>query len=376
MRRIVTVLAVVALTPAGLAHADSAATTLVSVAADGTTPAGGSGEPSISADGRFVVFSSYASNLVPGDTNRRSDIFLHDMRTGATSRLTTGSVGDQANSDSYTPVISADGLFVAYYSAASNLVADDTNGTHDIFEYSRQWNTTTRVSVDSNGTQANGLSWQPAISADGRYVSFASDADNLVPGDTNHAGDVFVHDFLTSRTDRVSVNADGQQGDSVSRFARISADGRYVVYNSYASNLVPGDTNDESDIFLFDRQASTTTRIDLDPAGRQLSHGTSPNVYPTISADGRYIAYESGADNLVPNDVNYAWDVFLWDRATVTTALVSVATDGTHGDGGSGEPSISADGQHLAFESVAKNFAPGMPDFGYSYNVFVRDLAG
>jgi Tol biopolymer transport system component len=423
---------VAALASPGIAHADTATTNLITVAADGVTPSGGSDQPSISADGRYVafissardlvpgdtngatdvfvrdrqtgvttrasvdsagtqadnvsenpsisgdgryvVFSSYASNLVSGDTNRRSDIFLHDMRTGATSRLSTGSVGDQANSDSYSPVISADGQFVAFDSYASNLIADDTNGTHDIFEYSRQWNTTTRVSVDSVGLQSNGLSWQPAISADGRYVEFASDASNLVAGDTNHTGDVFVHDRLTVTTDLVSVNNNGQPGDSVSRFAAISGDGRYVVFNSYASNLAPGDTNDESDIFVRDREAGTTTRIDLDVDGRQLPRGTSANVYPSISADGRLIAYESGVDSLVAGDVNHEWDVFLWNRDTATTALGSVATDGTPGDSASGEPSISADGRHLAFESVAKNFAPGMPEFGYSANIYARDL--
>jgi len=434
MRRIVTVLALAALAPSGIAYADTApaTTTLVSLAPDGVTPAGGGSEPSISADGRYVaftsysntlvagdtnqaedvfvrdrqtgvttrvsvdstgaqadnvsqepsisgdgryvVFSSYASNLVPGDTNRRSDIFLHDMLTGATSKISVGSVGDQANSGSYAPAISTDGMFVAFYSAASNLMAHDDNGESDIFEYSRQWNTTTRVSVDSNGLEANGLSWQPSISADGRYVTFASEASNLVPGDTNHYGDVFVHDRLDSRTDRVSIGAGGRQGDSVSRFARISGDGRHVVYISYASTLVPGDTNDENDIFLYDRETSTTTRIDVDPAGRQLSRGSTTNIFPTISADGRYVAYESGADELVPGDHSYPGEIYLWDRATATTSRASVATDGTPGDYGSYDPAFSADGRHLAFASVAKNFAPGVPEFGFSSNIFVRDF--
>ncbi|MFI9386827.1 hypothetical protein [Kutzneria sp. NPDC052558] len=437
MRRIITVLALVALTPPAVAYADSTpgTTTLVSFEPDGVTPShGSSGEPSISADGRFVaftsdspglvpgdtnratdvfvrdrqtgvttrvsvsstgaqadnvsqapsisgdgryvVFSSYASNLVPGDTNRRSDVFLHDTQTGTTSKISVGSVGDQANSGSYRPVISTDGLFVAFESDASNLIAHDDNGQSDIFEYSRQWNTLSRVSVDANGLESNGLSWQPSISADGRYVSFASEASNLVLGDTNHYGDVFVHDRLDSRTERVSIGAGGAQGDSVSRFARISGDGRWVVYISYASTLVPGDTNDENDIFLYDRETSTTTRIDLDPAGQQLRHGTTTNIFPAISTDGRFVAYESAMDELVPGDHNYAGDVYLWDRATATTSWASVATDGALGDYGSFEPAFSADGRHLAFASTAKNFVPGVSEFGLSSNVYVRELAG
>ncbi len=234
--------------------------------------------------------------------------------------------------------------------------------------------TTNLITVATDGATPAGGSDEPSVSADGRYVAFISSARDLVPGDTNGATDAFVRDRQTGATTRVSVDSAGTQADNVSENPSISGDGRYVVFGSYASNLAPGDTNDEYDIFLRDREASTTTRIDLDVNGRQLPRGTAANVYPSISADGRLVAYESGVDSLVAGDVNHEWDVFLWNRDTATTSLGSVATDGTPGDNASGKPSISADGRHLAFESVAKNFAPGMPEFGYSDNVYARDL--
>ena len=434
MRRILTVLAAIALVPAGVAHADAATTTLVSATIDGLPSAGISGQPSISADGRYVAFSASADNLVPGDTNQvtdifvrdrqtgaitrasvdstglpgngtsvapsisgdgryvvfksdatnlvagdtnqAGDIFLHDMQTGATSRITVNLFGEQANSDSYQPVISTDGQHIAYYSYASNLAWQDTNGTHDVFEYDRAADRTSRVSVDSNGQQANGLSYLPSISADGRYVAFSSSASNiaLFP-DTNHADDVFVHDSLYGRTDRVSLDPNGEQGNSASRYGMISGDGRYVAFNSYASNLVAGDTNNRNDMFVYDRYRYVATRIDVDPDGRELPGGTTSDVWPSISADGRYVAYESGADNLVPGDYNHVWDVFLRDRVAGSTSLVSVASDGTQGDYYSHEPSVSADGRHVAFTSYASNFVAGATS-RYSSNVYIRDLVG
>jgi Tol biopolymer transport system component len=432
MRRILTVLAVIALAPAGVAHADTA-TTLVSATVDGGPSVGISGKPSISADGRYVAFSSSAdnlvsgddnhdfdvfvrdrrtgaitrvsvdsagvpgngpsgspsisgdgryvvfasdaTNLVAGDTNKAGDIFLHDMQTGVTKRITVNLFGEQADSDSFHPVISADGQHVAYDSYASNLAWQDTNGVHDVFEYDVADGGTSRVSVDSNGQQGNGISQLPSISADGRYVAFSSSASNIALfADTNHADDVFVHDRLSGRTDRISTDVNGEQGNNDSRYGAISADGRFVVFNSYASNLVAGDTNNRSDMFVWDRFRFTMTRIDVDPDGRQLDTGTSSDVWPSISADGRYIAYESGADGLVPGDVNHVWDVFVRDRVAGSTSLVSVAGDGTEGDDYSHQPALSADGRQVAFMSYASNFVPGTSR--YSSNVYVRDLAG
>ncbi|HEY0501050.1 MAG TPA: hypothetical protein VGD48_35265 [Kutzneria sp.] len=433
MKRLLTVLAVLALVPAGIAHADTATTTLVSATIDGGPSVGLSGAPSISADGRYVAFTSSATNLVPGDTNRANDVFvrdrqtgavtrisvdstglqannssgspsisgdgrfvvftsdatnlvagdtnkardvfLHDLTTAATSRISVSWLGEEADSDSYHPVISADGQHVAYDSYASNLIWQDTNGVHDVFEYDRPDNRTSRVSIDSNGRQGNGISQLPSISADGRYVAFSSSASNiaLFP-DTNNADDVFVHDGLSGRTDRVSTDVNGEQGNSASRYVVISADGRFVAFNSYASNLVAGDTNNRNDMFVWDRQRFRMTRIDVGPDGQQLPDGTTSDVWPSISADGRYVAYESGADDLVAGDVNHAWDVFVWDRVTAGTSLASVAGDGAQGDDYSEQPALSADGRQLAFMSYASNFVPGTSR--YSSNVYVRDLVG
>jgi hypothetical protein len=174
------------------AHADAPATTRVSVHSDGTQANGHSYDPSTSADGRYVAFESYATNLVVNDTNGWGDIFVHDRQTGTTSRISVDSSGTQGNDDSYHPSISADGRFVAFHSYATSLVTGDTNGSWDVFVHDRQTGTTARVSVHSAGTQCNGDSYYPSISADGRFVAFYSEATNLVTGDTYGVRDIFV----------------------------------------------------------------------------------------------------------------------------------------------------------------------------------------
>jgi Tol biopolymer transport system component len=352
-------------------------TTRVSVDSAGAQANGPSELPSISADGRYVAFESLASNLVPGDTNKFSDVFVHDLRTGVTSRISVGPLGAQANSDSWRPAISADGRFVAYESHASNLVGNDTNRTHDIFEYDRLVDYTLRVSVDSNNAQANNWSLWPSISADGRYVAFESYATNISPApDANGGiGDVFVHDRYSWQTDLVSVNASGVQGDSVSRFSRISADGRHVAFESLASNLVPGDTNDEFDQFVVDRQTHAVTRVNVLPPGEQDRGGSAPTTRPTISADGRYVAFNSGEDVLVPQDNNSSFDVFLRDRDTATTTRASLANDGSEVRFGASAGAISGDGRHVAFSSSSPTLMPDAEGI-LGVNVFIRDLTG
>jgi Tol biopolymer transport system component len=332
-------------------------TTRVSVASDGTEGNGVSGLPSISADGRYVAFVSAASNLVPGDTNGKFDVFVHDRVTGQTTRVSVASDGTEGNDDSWWPSISADGRYVAFSSLASNLVPGDTNGTWDVFVHDRLTGQTTRVSVASDGTQGNNGSGDPSISADGRYVAFSSLASNLVPGDTNGTWDVFVHDRLTGQTTRVSVASDGTEGNGVSRRPpSISADGRYVAFYSEASNLVPGDTNELVDVFVHDRLTGQTTRVSVASDGTQ---GNSYSQWPSISADGRYVAFMSWASNLVPGDTNEVQDIFVHDRMTGQTTRVSVASDGTEGNGDSWLPSISADGRYVAFASEASNLVSG-----------------
>ena len=277
-----------------------------------------SAQSAISADGRYVTFLSFATNLVSGDTNNTSDIFVYDRQTNTTSRVSVDSNGTQGNLFSREPAISADGRYVTFTSFAINLVSGDTNNTGDIFVYDRQTNTTSRVSVDSNGTQGNNSSNEPAISADGRYVTFLSFASNLVSGDTNNTEDIFVYDRQTNTTSRVSVDSNGTQGNKSSFQPAISADGRYVTFLSFASNLVSGDTNNAPDIFVnapdifvYDRQTNTTSRVSVDSNGNQ---GNNSSREPAISADGRYVTFTSNASNLVSGDTNNAPDIFVYER--------------------------------------------------------------
>ena len=342
---------------------DNGITERVSVESNGNQATGGhilseqSREPVISADGRYVAFTSSATNLVPGDSNVNEDVFVHDRNTDTTERVSVDSNGNQGNFGSHHGLaISADGRYVAFRSDANNLVLGDTNSQYDIFVHDRDTDTTERVSIDSFGNQGNGNNLSPRISADGRYVAFASLANNLVPNDTNNRWDVFVRDRDTDATERVSVDGSGSQvnGDSVD--AAISADGRYVVFRSYATNLVLGDTNNIYDLFVRDRDANTIGRISVDSNGNQVNGGSEQ---PAISADGRYVAFTSFATNLVPNDTNNRWDVFVRDRDTDATERVSISSSGNQGNDHSEHTSISADGRYVAFFTAAGNLVPG-----------------
>ena len=342
-------------------------TNRVSVRSNGNQANGSSLEPSISAGGRYIAFYSNASNLVRGDTNRASDVFVHDRQTGTTSRVSLRSNGSEANRDSYTPSISASGRYVAFYSAASNLVRGDTNRASDVFVHDRLTGTTSRVSLRSNGNQANRRSSVPSISGNGRYVAFYSAASNLVRGDSNDRYDVFVHDHRTGRTTRVSVGSNGNQANLQSYSPSISATGRYVAFYSKASNLVRDDTNDGFDAFVHDRQTGTTRRVSV---SSNESQANRPSYFPSISRNGRYVAFFSAASNLVRGDTNRRFDVFLRDRQTGTTRRVSVSSNGSQGNRASGWPAISANGRYVVFQSNASNLIPD--DSNNTYDLFVR----
>ncbi|HXQ32463.1 MAG TPA: hypothetical protein VN843_00440, partial [Anaerolineales bacterium] len=233
------------------------------------------------------------------------------ISSGNTTRVSVHSIGTEANSLSTNPSISADGRYITFISFATNLVSGDTNSTWDVFVHDLQTGTTMRVSVDSSGVDGNGFSGGPSISGDGRFVAFQSSATNLVTGDTNEKVDIFVHDMQTGTTERVSVHSSGVEGDSLSDGSSISADGRYVAFNSQATNLVPGDTNGTIDVFVHDRQTGTTTRVSVHSSGTQADgNGSSAS---SISGDGRYITFISDATNLVANDTNARGDIFVHD---------------------------------------------------------------
>jgi Tol biopolymer transport system component len=317
-----------------------------------------------------VAFNSSATNLVPGDTNGQSDIFVRDRQGGTTELVSIDSGGAQGNSGSVYPSISADGRCVAFQSWATNLVLG-VSGLQ-VYVHDRQAGTTTIVSVDSVGVQGNGDSVVPSISADGRFVAFISPATNFVVGDTNAASDIFVHDRQGGATERVSVDSGGAQGNSLSEFNSISADGRYVAFRSLSSNLVPGDTNGVWDVFVHDRRSGATERVSLGSGGAQ---GNGDSVWSSISADGRYVAFDCAATNLVSEDTNGLWDIFVRDRLGGTTERVSVGSLGAQGDGSSQYSTaifgISSDGRFVVFPSLASNLVAG--DTNGSRDVFVRD---
>lgn len=304
----------------------------------------------ISGDGRHVTFMSYADNLVSGDTNGVRDIFVHDRLTGATERISVDSAGVQANNSSTASSVSYDGRYVAFDSDASNLVAGDTNGTSDVFVRNKLTGITERVSIDSSGGEANGYSSSPVITSDGRFVTFSSSASNLVPGDTNGQTDIFVHDRVTGITERVSVDSNGNQGIGPCGNAAISADGRYVVFDSDSNNLVPGDTNNTWDIFVRDRTNGTTERVSVGKNGKQADSFSDLTFGRSISGDGRYIVFRSGATTL--DRCNGSGDsIFIRDRATSSTKCMA--------SNGSASPTVSSDGTYVAFYSSDSNLVPG-----------------
>lgn len=336
----------------------------------------------ISADGRYVVFRSNATNLVDGDTNADKDIFRHDTQTGTTIRISVASDGQQGNGSSLGADISADGRYVVFESTASNLVDDDTNDGFDIFKHDTETGMTTRVSVDSNGDQADKIptflglsipsSREPIITPDGRYVVFSSSANDLVSRYTNgQLRDIFRHDTQTGSTILVSVNSAEQQTDKDSNGPDISDDGRYVVFSSMATNLVNGDTNAATattDIFRHDILTGVTTRVSVDSTGQQ---GNGSSFFSQISEDGRYVFFASSATNLVSGDTNAAADVFKHDTQTGSTTRVSVDTTGQQGDGDSYSPAISANGRYVMFTSNATNLVSD--DTNATVDVFKHD---
>jgi Ca2+-binding RTX toxin-like protein len=348
-------------------------TTRVSVDSAGNQGNSGSGAASISADGRFVTFSSVATNLVPGDTNNKQDIFVRDTLANTTTRVSVDSAGNQANNTSFRSSISANGRFVVFSSEASNLVPGETNNSTDIFVRDTLANTTTRVSISSTGDGANDGSYRPSISADGRFVTFDSDASNLVPGDTNNSTDIFVRDLSTNAITLVSVGSSGERGNDNSFNSSISANGRFVAFHSKATNLVPGDTNNSRDIFVRDLLTNTTTLISVSSSGER-GNGDSFNLLSpgAISADGRFVVFESAATNLVPGDTNGNQDIFVRDTLANTTTRVSVNSAGNEGNSISYITSISPNGQKVGFSSAATNLVPG--DTNFDFDIFVVDL--
>ncbi|MGH2760495.1 MAG: hypothetical protein ACRDKJ_13180 [Actinomycetota bacterium] len=367
---------------------------------------------SLSADGRFVAFYSGHTSLVEGDTNDTWDVFVRDQQRGTVGRVSVSTSGAQGNRASYTGSISADGRYIAFVSAADNLVPGDTNLAPDVFVRDLRTSKTIRVSVSSSGGQAN-LVRSPdfpleagshllALSANGRFVLFRSTASNLVAGDTNEHADVFVHDLVERTTKRVSVSSQGREADADSRQpigiaqGAISNDGRYAFFNSNATNLVPNDTNAQEDLFVRNIVRGTTERVSVSSTGAQSNRGVGASdpfalitttftqvflepqnisqVAYSATPDGRYVAFSSDATNLVPGDRNQTTDIFLRDLRTGNTTIVSLASSGQQSNGASNSPALSADGRFIAYRSAASNLVPG--DTNGHEDVFVYEIPG
>jgi len=367
-------------------------TVRVSVDNNGLQGNGSSDTPSLSADGRYVVFISEASNLVTGDTNKARDVFVHDRQTRTVERVSVSSLGLQGNADSgrlgialfsfcERAEISADGRWVIFASFASNLVPGDTNDRPDVFLQDRSTGQTERVSLDAVGGQLMDLSFSPAISADGRFIAFVTYAANVVPGDTNKASDVFVRDRITGTVERVSVGNGGIEANGDSAHIgcpSLSADGRFVAFPSTANNLVSGDPDEPSleamDIFVRDRLNQTTARVTVGPAGE---HANGRSDLTQISGDGQTVLFHSEATNLVEGDTNGLRDVFLRHLPTGATRRASVTVNGAEATGGDETfafdiVDIDQHGRYLIFSSAATNLVPG--DNNSETDVFVKDM--
>ncbi len=392
-------------------------TTRVSISSDGLQANDHSTLSAISADGRFVAFYSDASNLVSGDTNGVSDAFVHDRQMRETTRVSVASNGAQGNRRSgdlwfEPPSISADGRYVAFVSKATNLVSADTNELPDIFVHDRETGETTRVSVSSDGVQGNGYTGEPTISADGRFVAFTSGSTNLVDSgrggiflheratgvtrlvaeyggmpalsadgrymavstewfdtDDNRYGGVFVHDLKTGEVTQIARLSGEWPIVRYSAVPAISADGRYVAFYSDATDPIEGGGNEEWRVFIHDRQTGETEQIGVATDSSRIPLIEYRLLLLSISDHGRYVAFESNAD-IVDDDTNEAWDVFVYDRERETTTRISVATNGAQGNGNSKSPSMSGDGRQVAFGSKASNLVNG--DTNMVYDIFVR----
>lgn len=301
----------------------------------------------VSGDGRYVVFHSSADNLVKNDTNGTSDIFVHDRETGATEIASVSSSGVQGTHMSGLPEISSDGRYIVFRSRSLNLDPhpDLVPGYEYVFVHDRQTRATELVSISSTGEAANGGTYYYSISSDGNIVVFDSVADNLVPGDTNGCRDVFMHNRITGTTTLVSVNSDGVQANCSPRYGStrpsVSGDGNRVSFMSGATNLVAGDENDQPDIFVRDVLTGETSIVSVSSAGVQANNVSSENE---ISLNGRYVSFQSHASNLAIDDpVGYS-DIFIHDLETGITDIASFGSSP-----GCWSPAISADGRHVAF---------------------------
>ncbi|HEX3873536.1 MAG TPA: hypothetical protein VHW26_05285 [Solirubrobacteraceae bacterium] len=339
-------------------------------------PNGPSADPSISADGEFVAFASSATNLTGtagASGSAAEEIYVDDDAAQSVRLVSATAAGGPANGASSEPSISGDGRTVAFVSTASNLVGGVAHGIQNIYLETAGGGPPTLVSVGVGGSATDGNSYQPEISANGRFVVFTSTADDLIAGDDNDKPDVFERDLVAGVTRRVSVASHGGQANGPSSNASVSGDGRYVTFASTSSNLVGRQKTATEEVYVHDTASNLTNVISVSSGGtRQNAAVSSPfTQISSISGDGRYVAFDSDATNLTKGGRNGHTNVYVRDRTRKRTELVSVSSTGTAGDNDSFSPEISPDGHFVVFDSLADDLAP---DAAAGSNVYVREL--
>jgi len=324
-----------------------------------------------SADGRFVAFVTKATNFSENAPEFRFDVFVRDRFERTLDLVSVGSGGQTSDGDSRFPSISADGRFVAFESTSSTFHPLDLNAQRDVYLRDREDGTTTLISRSLGGGAGDGSSGFPSVSDDGRWIAFVSDATDLVPNDTNAEQDVFLYDALFGSVRRVSVTETGAESEGgVVGQPAMSPDGKTIAFSSRASDIVAGDPAAYVDIFVYDRCSGSVELVSRTPEG---AFPGADSFSPTISADGRRIAFSSQAEDLLPEDENGFEDIFVYDRDLEETILASVSTMGEPGAGDSFSPSIDARGRKLIFASTAYNLAPADPDHA-TFDMYARDL--
>lgn len=346
---------------AAVGAATAGTVTRVSVMGVGRQARGASWAADISADGRYVAFCSNAANLVANDTNQAIDVFVHDRAAGSTSRVSVNSEEQEGEGASVGVGISADGRYVVFQSWARNLDGADTNSNWDVFVRDRVSGSTSRIPAPAVAGSGRYGATAPAISADGRWVAY------LFGPPEGSANQVYLYDRVTQTNTLVSASASGEAGNGNCSGLSLSDDGRYVAFDSFADNIALPDTNEKADVFVYDRATGRATLASQSAEGQQ---GNGHSIQPALSATGRYLVYLSEAGNLVPGDTNQQTDVFLCDRATGAVSRESLSRQGTQLTGHSSAPGVSADGRYVAFLSSAAELVPGSYRQG---NVFVRD---
>ncbi len=353
-----------------------AETLRVSVASDGREGNDHSSDPFLNGDGRFVLFSSAATNLVVNDTNNAPDVFLRDTESEITEFVSLANDQSQAQGASYAVGISSDSRYILFESFATNLIGagEDTNAVADLFMRDRTAQSTTRVSLSWNGTQANARASYGKMTPDGMKIVFVSGATNLVEDDTNGLTDIFLRDRELSITERINLTDNGAQITKGScSVPSVSDNGKIVAFacSSSADELVSEDTNNKMDVFVRNRLGGTTSRVSISSTGEEANGESS---FPSISGNARYVAFQSNATNLVANDTNARTDIFVFDRQTNTTRRVSVGSGGTQSNGDSVYPVMNSDGRYVVFLSMATNLVTGPRNFVGNFNVYVHDL--